>query len=305
MINSDKYDEIYLTNYDKFLKEKNIRLAPRYVPVTNKCWMCGGTGKKNKEHVIPLWLQQHFKCEKEVQKHFHVSALGDKLHSRTISLNKTTFGGICEKCNGEWMSDLETSFRNSFLSGWENNFEQDHILFARWIAKTATIINLSQFSKIQIPEHARHGLSKIDKLPEGWKIYLYKCEDDPICITWSQGCIPYILKNKITTEEISSISNMFFCCSIRIMNFIGVAFWTPPGKVFHLEPIVEGKELWPNNKGDLTYSPYGIQLNGRCYIDLENDKELWVKQYKKLQKIRVGIKKEIQNKTTNFKYQSS
>lgn len=286
-------DNEFLRGYErKLIKNGNTNLYRRHIPIPPGCWMCNRDKnvKMSKEHIIPDWLLKEFNCGEEVNRQGHVGANGLVIDTREVMLASLRQGNICKvHCNEGWMSNLEKKFKKEFLSDWQKNQELNPILFARWIAKTMSIINISQIRRIQIPAAARHGLKNIKNLPEGWHIYVYKSPQlKDITVSWEQGPITLAVAPQEMNVKHEMLGDIFGGC-ILINDFVGVAFWVPDG-IINIEPALPMRRLWPEPSGILSSYPWGgAPSSNLCLVDLGVDNSIWESELRKIRKFAKNI----------------
>lgn len=259
------------TKYDRDLLAKGAKLAPRYIPINEDlCWMCGEDRPHTKEHVISNAIQDALSGAENVINIAHVDYRGTVLHKREeIPLRQYFFKGVCRQCNEGWMRNLETEMSKLIANNWIIESNEQAIVIARWVAKTASIINRSQLQRVKVPDEARHGLLRADhNLPPGWRIYAYRDKmADPI-ITFMQGITSYAIHDKETPKDmvIEAIDRLF-CCAIKLSEIIFVAYYVP-ASVLDFSPVAEMRSLWPvydDCRGEYPALPYGAQMI--CVVD--------------------------------------
>jgi hypothetical protein len=263
--------------YEKELSRKGVNLIKRHVAIPEGCWMCGKTGvKMSKEHVIPDWLLKYYDIGDQIMRQAHVDANGTILSTREVKYASLRQGKVCERnCNNGWMRKLEDEFAKVFKNDWKSGLEMKPLIFARWIAKTLTIINISQPRRVLIGESARHGLANSDNLPDGWSVYIYETDSEmPELITWEQGCAMEIGIKDGINENTKDIYEQVFAGCIKIGNLIGVAYYAPKN-IKDLTPIFPFKMIWPTVSGEIPTLPYGGMLLNQCLINLDIEKSDW------------------------------
>jgi hypothetical protein len=138
-----------------------------------KCVFCGGSPKEgfSEEHILPKWLLKEFGLNKTKISPTHFSKDGVVISTRHHLLDDLVAGGICKKCNNEWMSQLEDSARPYILSLSSNEVSvvdltsKERFILARWAFKTALTLNLGSNFHKNIPrthyEYIYHHTSKL------------------------------------------------------------------------------------------------------------------------------------------------
>ena len=268
----------YHRGYERQLLEKgNVTLAPRTIEIPEGCWFCGRVGAKmTKARLFPDWLLEALNAGNQMMSSAHFDPTGKLIDQRPASLKSLVCGQVCQDCNNGWMSRLDSSFKKSFLGNVEAEQAKHPLLFARWVAKTATLINVSQQYRLQIPAAARHGLQSQDSLPKGWRVYAFTLgiEESPV-INWAQGTMPTFTAPESKMDELKKEAGNIFSCAIKINNFGAVAFWHPDS-IYQLEPAYPMRRLWPKAEGGLSpmlWSPYATNF---CVVDMMDNKDNWL-----------------------------
>lgn len=130
-----------------------------------RCIFCDGklTGCRAKEHIIPAWLLQHLQITKD-ELLVGVARSSDNriLSRRRVPTGNFVEGRVCEKCNGGWMSNLESKAKSlvvQLIAGRQNLFalgNDDRTLFARWATKTAFVLRSAGVGGPEVnPAHLR------------------------------------------------------------------------------------------------------------------------------------------------------
>jgi hypothetical protein len=279
--NKTKFDPKYHRSFEKELLEKgNVTLAPRTVEVPEGCWMCGSNkAKLTKARLYPDWMLQAFVCADAAYATVHMDATGNVIDKRETPFKQLVCDQICQDCIHGWMNELDTAFKPVFLGDVNAVLEKEPLLVARWIAKTATLINISQQRRIQVPAVARHGLSNKDGMPKGWRVYAFSCSSEGSSpIAWTQGAPIYGILPKEATAENKAQATLgnIFICSLKLSNFGAVAYWQPDG-VYHLEAALPLRRLWPDPAGNLTEASWDPVV-GMCVADPVNNKSRWLEE---------------------------
>ncbi|MEZ4666557.1 MAG: hypothetical protein R3E39_01335 [Anaerolineae bacterium] len=122
----------------------------------NNCIFCGSDKKLTKEHIFPAWLQRYLGVGKQ--------ELNIVFYSETPQTMSTTVYGrhlnrnVCQKCNNEWMSQLESAVGPLLKDMLENRIsriltdKEIHSL-GLWVFKTALVLHNANPYPHVIPEH--------------------------------------------------------------------------------------------------------------------------------------------------------
>jgi hypothetical protein len=140
------------------------------------CLFCANPlERRAKEHVIPLWLQQHLGItEDEIALIVAATDTNRISNSRRHAVDQHLEGRICASCNNGWMSTLETELApllKSLLSCETDIRSLDmrqRLLFARWATKTAFVMNSASAVDRRVPaEHFVELYRSPTRLPGG------------------------------------------------------------------------------------------------------------------------------------------
>jgi uncharacterized protein YbdZ (MbtH family) len=266
----------YNRDYKKKLQERGVSVWPRTVPVPEGCWMCGRTNVKlAKARLFPDWMLKVFGCGDFMYTSAHLDGAGNVLDHYDTAFKKLGCEQVCQNCIHGWINELDTAFKSVFLGDINVALEEQPILFARWAAKTATLINISQQLRLQIPAEARHGLSGTTTLPTGWRVYAFNTTaESQSPIDWIQGA-PMLAPMKANTEKkgTATLGNLF-TCALKISNLGLLAYWHPDD-IYNIEPVSPLKRLWPDPEGTLTDESWHL-YTGMCVADVSNSQKRWL-----------------------------
>ena len=99
---------------------------------------------------------------------------------RELTFSGFLAGKVCEKCNNNWMSDLESKAQRFIYQLIEGRLglgecnEEEHDTLAKWAFKTSSVLSLSTNAaqNYVLPEHAREfGASLTHELPTGVNVF--------------------------------------------------------------------------------------------------------------------------------------
>jgi hypothetical protein len=179
------------------------------------CLFCGDTltGVRSQEHVFPQWILDELKIRGKQVSAVHVFRAPDPdsepevLSSRALAIENIREGRICAGCNNGWMSDLEHSCREILLALAHGQrqpgqlSEAECLPVARWMAKTAYVLNSSANYTIKVPaQHLRELHENARKLP--WGVVVIATIGPFVNSGWFQStrwqlCAPDNLTNRI------------------------------------------------------------------------------------------------------------
>jgi hypothetical protein len=131
-----------------------------------ECIFCGNplAGVCAKEHVIPQWLMEYLGMN-EHQLYLAVAQSADDsiLESRNQVASNFVAGRVCESCNNEWMSDLETEsmeLLKILIDGTVSLMcisNAERTIVAKWATKTAYVMSYAApLKKTPDPSHLRY-----------------------------------------------------------------------------------------------------------------------------------------------------
>jgi len=275
MGNQSKPKANYNRDYEKELLNRGAKLYPRSVEVPEGCWMCGATNTKlTKARLFPDWMLEAFNCADEIYVSAHLGATGQVIDKREIPFKSLVCSHVCQSCVHGWISELDNEFKPLFLGDVSKALDENPLLVARWAAKTATLINISQQRRVQVSTEARHGLSDKTAMPKGWKAYAFSCSSEgQTPIGWTQGSPALAMLGDETEEQDQSTLGDVFACTMKFSNF-GVQVYWHPDEVHHLEPANLFKRLWPRPEGSLTDASWHPYM-GMFVADVANDEASW------------------------------
>jgi len=130
------------------------------------CIFCAAqlTGKKSREHVFPLWMQDRWGLSDEGLLQTHFSETGEVLSSRHHDLRSHVCGGVCAPCNNGWMSTLETDAKPTVISLAEGQStlsaltSGQSLILARWACKTAFALHAAANYRPIVPQNHFHSI---------------------------------------------------------------------------------------------------------------------------------------------------
>jgi hypothetical protein len=131
--------------------------------------------RRAKEHVIPLWLQQHLGITEDQIALIVAETETNRISNRRrLAVDQHLEGRICASCNNGWMSILESEtapLLKSLLSSEKDISSLDmrhRLLFSRWAAKTAFMMNSASAVDRRVPLDHFTELYRLSKrLPRG------------------------------------------------------------------------------------------------------------------------------------------
>ncbi len=237
--------------YDENLRQRGARLGFRVtdVPPKGTCWMCGqDIDIQNREHIFPSWLQRRFDAQREVFTPTHFDRFGQTIDKRgNIPASAFVAGEICQqRCNGGWMSELETEFERTLFSKAAISplSDQAKRVIARWFSKTAIVISISQNYRTLVPAKQRRSCTR--GVPHGFSVYLADGSSTPQDrFDFAQGAniISLIPNSSKGIAAHQKKSDQVFACVIRVDTLVGIVVFAPPGR--WAVPEAASVRIWP------------------------------------------------------------
>lgn len=262
--------EKYLRKYEHDLISKGVRLTERYIAVPDNCWMCDGPRPFTNEHIFPLWLIHHYGCADEQIGSMHVDFAGNILDARgSTTFSNFTFNKICSRCNNGWMHELEEAASKIVKTkGWLALASEEPEIFARWCIKTATIINISQQRRLQIPAYARKRMCESQKISAEWRVYISKNKTHPeYKISWAQGANLLIGYDKTESyEKVMKTAKQVYSCSLKLEDLSVTIFFYPYRKLKLASPLNLTAIKDFSAKSQLSDYPFGMSPLNLCCV---------------------------------------
>jgi hypothetical protein len=152
------------------------------------------------------------------------------------------------------MNSLEGPFR-AIVAGPHQGLlvRKQRIDLAKWLVKTATVLNVSQNYRYLVPDNIRHKLGRAPDIPAGFEVYLAKIRVSPGDgqFDWQQGLqsISFV-STKHTSSELAE-ANMRLGCAIRVNELVGTVYFSP--NPVDLRPSVGMTRAWPRPDQGVTW----------------------------------------------------
>lgn len=178
------------------------------------------------------------------------------LSERRHTLNGLLAGHVCTHCNSGWMGDMEGQIKQ-FLpeliageSGPSTMTAARRLLLARWVAKTAFVLNDSQRYEYRVPgEHAKHLNDVTDDLPPR---VIALCLVNPIPISyywWQQPTWPPFVAYHISAQESDAAHGRSYKIAFQFGHIMLMVCWWPDDRFQYTSTVdlVGTTILWPYN----------------------------------------------------------
>ncbi len=220
-----------LRRFDRNLLAEGKPLAPRVLEHVPFCWFCDApTGTRSKEHIFPKWLLEHYRAMDEVVHPQRFSlALGGVLASeRGARPLRAHFNGeVCAACNNGWMASLEATTKPILtrkpLRG--RITDDEAVVLARWFAKTAVNLNVSQPYRLLVDASSRHALAT--HVPDRFAVYLFRVRRQNGVIDWVQKSPEGGLVPNDRIDEFTRLGGLTLVTHIRIADVGAVVIHVP------------------------------------------------------------------------------
>ncbi len=158
--------------------------------VFNLCIFCGGTGL-SKEHIIPDWIGREFPIPhgfRNTRSMYDHRGIYDStgIH-KNEPLGSKKMRNVCVKCNGGWMSRLQSEAKPILLDLFhKKDVTLDHhakVTLAAWVMMGSIMLEFTQMESKAITKEERVYLMENGVPPANWEIYVgCSREDDPTTI---------------------------------------------------------------------------------------------------------------------------
>lgn len=238
-----------LRPYDEHVAKNATRIAHREREAIPTCWFCSTPDGRSKEHIFPKWLTRDLGVREVEVTPFHMHITGGSVHElSTRPLAGLVASKICAKCNNGWMSHLETQVRplltGDVLAGQITPLWAQTL--ARWFAKTAAVLNVSQNYRMVIRQEDRHALAT--SIPNNVAVALSRVErPDGKAIDWQQASpVMALTSYPEPTEYTTSLIERTLVCNIQA-GVLGatVVFAARPLTATAVDRFVGGSQIWP------------------------------------------------------------
>jgi hypothetical protein len=220
-----------LRKFDRNLLDAGKRLAPRVLESVPFCWFCDcSSGTRSKEHIFPQWLLRHHGAmDEKVQPHRISMALGGALASQRGErpLRAHVNGEVCASCNNGWMASLEASTQpiltRSPLRG--RIAPDEAAVLARWFAKTAVNLNVSQPYRLLVDATSRHALAT--GIPDQFAVHLFRVRRQNGVFDWVQKSPDSGVVPSGRVGEFIRLTALTLVTHIRVADLVAVVVYVP------------------------------------------------------------------------------
>ncbi len=101
----------------------------------------------------------------------------------------------------------------------------DALALARWFAKTAVNLNVSQPFRLLVDAQARHGLAT--GIPSGFAVHLFRSEKQNGVFNWVQKSAGAAFCPQDQLGDVRRLMERTLVTHIRIADLVGVVVYTP------------------------------------------------------------------------------
>jgi len=241
-----------LRRFDRNIFATGLPYADRVLETVPFCWMCPAvSGSPTREHVFALSLLREFPRELTIVSPIRYTspALGSLVASSRGEFPATALvaGAVCATCNNGWMSQLEMDARPYLLDKVATVEGAAITTLAKWLAKTAIVINVSQPYRLLWSSDRRHQVQT--RVPDNLAISLYRVPEPDL--NWAQGASTSVMLHHPDLDAVkvgALTSNLTHLCRIQIGTLVGVvvAF---PWQLAASTLLMPGQLLWSRGTG--------------------------------------------------------
>jgi hypothetical protein len=247
------------------------------------CVVCEGSlqrGKRAKEHVIPVWLQDDLGVARSTVKS-KVIGLPDSVYDFRVNVPqppmalkkdrqhhfpKLLAGNYCSECNNGWMSILEEEtkpvLRRLLADPLATDVTQaEWLTIARWLLKTAFASEQSHSVGMVIvpPSHVR--LVRDGKLPGGSAVFLSKSVcDRPDPFTWVNRDWVSTIGHRIDRRRVFEAAGRSYKATFHLRQLILTFAFVPPVLGLRVSAGLELVRAVFDNGVGIDWIPWSVSL---------------------------------------------
>ncbi len=237
---------------------------------SKKCLFCGSKEELTKEHIIPMWLINFLDLGDADIGMTHVNPFGGVVSHRAHTPKTLVNSWVCKKCNGGWMSELETSSKDLLMKLINRVSDKKlsslidrrkNLILSKWIFKTAIVLNYPTNYYNMVPKE--HFKSLFDgEIPKG--VYInFGFTDNLKSIEWRQSKSAILFgdlkKIEANADKIYKITLQFNYLLLRVC-------YVPHKDFFQVDNSIS---LWPKleiNNLLITYKDIDEFDVNNCFI---------------------------------------
>lgn len=251
-----------LRRFDRDLLESGGLRAARVIESAPFCWFCDApAGVRTKEHIFPQWLLRHHDAmDERVQPH-RISVL---LGGATLSvrgerpLRAHVNGEVCATCNNGWMSSLERAVAPLLTASEPTGAitSGDAKTLARWFAKTAVNLNVSQPFRLLVDAQSRHGLAT--DVSNRFAVHLFRAREQNGVFDWVQKSPDLATAEGIPVDDLRRLIELTLITHIRVADLVGVVVHVPEGLNATDVEVASSLRIHPFRTGRITWEEIPI-----------------------------------------------
>ncbi|WP_185996144.1 hypothetical protein [Nocardioides campestrisoli] len=193
--------------------------------------------------------------DEKVQPHRISMALGGALASERGErpLRAHVNGEVCSTCNNGWMSSLDASAQTILtrrpLRG--RITDDEAAVLARWFAKVAVNLNVSQPYRLLVPAPSRHGLAT--GIPDQFAVHLFRVRRQNGVFDWVQKSPDSGVVPSGRVDEWQRLAALTLVTHIRVTDLVAVVVHVPeplrstdvrPDEVARIHPVPTRLPTW-------------------------------------------------------------
>lgn len=223
-----------------------------------RCVFCDERPKKwSSEHIIPQWLLDYLAIDAKDQLFQGVEGLAEFVkRERVHGTRQFVEGRVCEPCNTQWMSRLETTAKptvTELLEGRRGPHEltrEEAATVSKWATKNAYLLaNVSLAGKPVPPAHIRSLSGDNGTIPEGVGVFAYLTAHDQTASFLQEAYWPQLLPP--TVEKLVSTPDDAYKIGVQYKHiYFVVAYWPQQPNILAIPagihiPIWPRRRFWP------------------------------------------------------------
>lgn len=238
-----------LRPYDLEVARNASRVANREREAVPDCWFCDQPKGKTREHIFPRWLTGEMgERETDVTPTRLELVTGKTASTTKRPLAGLVARGICATCNNGWMSQLEEQVRPHLMDKPRPSpmSEDAAYVLARWFAKTAAVLNVSQNWRMIIRKEDRHALAT--GIPSNVLVALSRIQrPDGKRIDWQQSSPMMVRTPKgMPRDYVIDLAERTLVSNIQVGDLGGTAiFAARPLTTRAIAELLDALVIWP------------------------------------------------------------
>ncbi|MEV3928641.1 hypothetical protein [Streptomyces sp. NPDC049944] len=233
------------------------------------CVFCGGSPVTN-EHVFPQWLNQYLPPgrQRTEQARYGAGSFDKTRESTGLDFKVKK---VCAPCNNGWMSQLETSSKDSLdplitQQGLPLISLRQQRQIALWATKTAMMADQVQIQPL-LPSHQLQRMHTHRAIPGGTRVWLGSCRDRNPTVT--SHTVRVDLTGASTPDALQPVG---FFCPMKIGHLCIYVYFPAVDVVIQHAPEFHSSvaRIWPRRSSDLPWPPPVQPRNGEAFETFAN-----------------------------------